>query len=102
MRIALLIAFACIACKAKAAHDFSAIDTAIARGDAPKTTSVLVVRGDETVYEHYFNGSSAEALHDTRSATKSLTSLSVGIALDRHVLPSLDAPAFAYLADLRP
>jgi CubicO group peptidase (beta-lactamase class C family) len=102
MRIALLIAVACVACKGKAAHDFSAIDAAIARGDAPKTTSVLVVHGDKTVYEHYFNGSSAEALHDTRSATKSLTSLAVGIALDRHVLPSLDAPAFPYLADLRP
>ena len=100
MRIALLIALA--ACSRHHAADFAAIDAAIARGDAPKTTSVMIVRGATTLYERYFNGSSADALHDTRSATKSLTSLAVGIAVEQHVLPSLDAPAFTYLADLRP
>lgn len=100
MRIALLIALA--ACTKHHAADYAGIDAAVARGDAPKTTSVMIVRGATTLYEHYFNGSSAEALHDTRSATKSLTSLAVGIALDRHLIPSLDTPAFAYLSDLRP
>jgi CubicO group peptidase (beta-lactamase class C family) len=102
MRIALLITLAACKAHAPAGPDFTAIDTAIARGDAPKTTSVMIVRGTTTLYEHYFAGSSADALHDTRSATKSLTSLAVGIALDRHAIPSLDAPAFAYLSDLRP
>ena len=69
MRIALLIALA--ACSRHHAADFAAIDAAIARGDAPKTTSVMIVRGATTLYERYFNGSSADALHDTRSATKS-------------------------------
>jgi len=99
MRIAFLIAL--VACKHHA-PDFAGIDAALARGDAPKTTSVLIQRGATTLYEHYFNGSSAEALHDTRSATKSLTSLAVGIAVDQHLIPNLDAPAFAYLSDLRP
>jgi CubicO group peptidase (beta-lactamase class C family) len=81
---------------------FEGIAKAIERGDAPKTTSVLVMRGDAILYEQYFNGATAATRHNTRSATKSLTALAVGIALDRHLLPGLDAPAFAYLADLAP
>jgi len=55
--------------------------------DAPKITSVLVMRGDAIAYEQYFNGATAATLHNTRSATKSLTALAVGIAIDRHALP---------------
>jgi CubicO group peptidase (beta-lactamase class C family) len=98
MRI-LLLALLSAACGSGAAarSGFDGIAPAIERGEAPQTTSVLVERGDHIVYEHYFNGATATTLHDTRSATKSLTALSVGIAIDRHVLPGLDAPAFAYL-----
>jgi len=92
----------CLACSGCARSGFDGIAPAIARGEAPKTTSVLVMRGDSIVYEHYFDGATAATLHDTRSATKTLTALSVGIAIDHHILPGVDAPAFAYLADLAP
>jgi CubicO group peptidase (beta-lactamase class C family) len=101
MRIALCLIL-CFACAGKAGPGWAAIAQALERGEAPKTTSVLVVRGDAIVYEQYFNGATAATLHNTRSATKSLTALAVGIAIDRHALPGLDAPAFAYLADLQP
>lgn len=81
---------------------FAGVEAALARGDAPKTTSVLVMRGDSIVYEQYFNGATAATLHNTRSATKSLTALAVGIAIDRGALPGVDARAFSYLADLQP
>lgn len=84
------------------AATFAPIADALARGDAPETTSVLIERGGAIVYERYFNGASAETLHDTRSATKSLTALAIGRAIGGGVLPGLDAPAFAYLADLAP
>lgn len=100
MRIILCLLL-CVACS-HPRGGFDGIATSIERGDAPKTTSVLIMRGDATLYEQYFNGATAETLHNTRSATKSLTALAVGIALDRRVLPGLDAPAFAYLADLAP
>lgn len=89
-------------CGAARPARYDGIAEALARGDAPKTTSVLVTRGDEVAYERYFAGATPETLHDTRSATKSLTALAVGIAIDRRALPGLDAPAFAYLADLAP
>lgn len=81
---------------------FDGIAQALEHGVAPRTTSVLVMRGHAIAYEQYLDGATPATLHNTRSATKSLTSLAVGIAIDRGVLPGVDAPAFAYLADLRP
>src|SRR5215831_12287598 len=103
MRITLCLIM-CLACRGKPPGfaGFAGVAAALDRGVAPKTTSVLVMRGDSIVYEQYFNGATAATLHNTRSATKSLTALAVGIAIDRGALPGVDAPAFGYLADLRP
>lgn len=110
MRVALLVWLATAACNAtttppapnKPPPRFASVAAAVARGDAPKTTSVVVLRGGRLEYEAYFDGATADTLHDTRSVGKSLTTLAVGIAIDRGVLPSVDAKAFAYLGDLRP
>jgi CubicO group peptidase (beta-lactamase class C family) len=40
---------------------------------------VVIVRNGHLVSERYFNGDSASSLHDIRSATKSITSLLMGI-----------------------
>lgn len=79
--------------------------------------SVLVIRNGALAFEHYRNGndeiweksvSNAEhgpaIKHDLRSITKSVTSLLVGIALDRKLIASVDEPVFNYFpehADLR-
>ncbi|HXC57256.1 MAG TPA: serine hydrolase domain-containing protein [Rhizomicrobium sp.] len=75
---------------------------AIARGDDPKTTSVLVVRDGELVYEAYFGEGGPDLLNNTRSATKIFAALAVGTAIRDGAIPSQQAPAFAFLADLRP
>jgi CubicO group peptidase (beta-lactamase class C family) len=75
---------------------------AIARGDFPKTTSVLVRRGGALIFESYFGAGSPELLNDTRSATKSVTALAVGAAIADGEIPSVDALAFAFLADKTP
>jgi CubicO group peptidase (beta-lactamase class C family) len=75
---------------------------AIGRGEFPKTTSVLIVYRDRLVYERYFADGGAEVLNDTRSATKSITSLAVGAAVRDHKIASVSAPAFQFLADLAP
>ena len=75
---------------------------AVARGDFPKTASVLVVRNGELVYEEYFGQGGRELLNDTRSATKSITSLAIGAAIGSGAIPSQRARAFSYLDDLRP
>jgi CubicO group peptidase (beta-lactamase class C family) len=75
---------------------------AVARGDFPKTASVLVVRDGKLVYEEYFGAGGRDVLNDTRSATKSITSLAIGTAIGTGAISSLRAPAFSYFDDLRP
>ena len=75
---------------------------AVARGDFPKTASVLVVRDGKLVYEEYFDDGGREVLNDTRSATKSITSLAIGAAIESGAISSQRASAFHYLDDLRP
>lgn len=53
---------------------------------------VMAVRGGRTILESYFNGDGPDTRHDIRSATKSITSTLVGIAVDRHLITDLDAP----------
>ena len=101
MRIVIVLCWLACACSGGKAR-YDGIARAIERGDAPKTTSVLVMRGQAIEYERYFGDANAATLHDTRSATKSLTALAVGVAIDRRALAGLAAPAFGYLADLAP
>jgi CubicO group peptidase (beta-lactamase class C family) len=51
---------------------------------------VLVEQCGHALAEAYFNGDDATSLHDIRSATKSITSTLVGIAMDRGLIPSVD------------
>jgi CubicO group peptidase (beta-lactamase class C family) len=62
----------------------------------------LAAKDGKTVYEGYFGGTDADTLQNTRSATKSVTSLAAGIAVAEGRIPSVSAPAFAFLADLQP
>lgn len=95
----LVLVIAIAACGGSTARPFAGLATAL--GDAPDTTSVLVRRGGTTLYEGYFEGATADTLHDTRSVTKSLTALTVAIAIDRKLL-GLEDKAFALLADVQP
>ncbi len=60
--------------------------------------SLLVVRRDRLALEQYYNGHSRDTPHDLRSATKSITSLLTGIAIERRVIAGVDSPVMDYLA----
>tara|TARA_R110000850_G_scaffold80862_1_gene173469 strand:+ start:7777 stop:8874 length:1098 start_codon:yes stop_codon:yes gene_type:complete len=62
-----------------------------------KVHSVLLVKDNKLIIEEYFNGQKANEQHDLRSATKSIISLLVGIALDKGYINSLDDPITTYL-----
>jgi len=51
---------------------------------------LLVIKNGQLIAEGYFNGGSVEQHHFMASATKSVTSALVGIALDQDCLSSLD------------
>jgi CubicO group peptidase (beta-lactamase class C family) len=81
------------------AERLQALDAAIAGDAVPDTTSVLIVHRGALVYERYANGATRDSLHNTRSATKSVTALLVGVAIDRGLLPGVDAHVFDYFRD---
>jgi CubicO group peptidase (beta-lactamase class C family) len=68
------------------------------RDDDVAIFSVLVSRHGRLVYELYTSNITRDDAHYLMSVTKSVTSALVGIALDRHELPSVDAT----VADLLP
>lgn len=59
--------------------------------------SMLVVRNGLLVFERYFNGYGRDNPHDIRSATKSITSLLTGVAIDRGSVAGVEAPLMDYL-----
>jgi CubicO group peptidase (beta-lactamase class C family) len=74
------------------------LDAAIRSGEFNKIGSVLIARHGKLVYESYFDGDAA-TLRDTRSATKSITDILIGIAIDEHKLSGVDAKILAQLPE---
>ncbi|MGZ3731595.1 MAG: serine hydrolase domain-containing protein [Bdellovibrionota bacterium] len=55
-------------------------------GEEPYSFSLLVVRHDKLVFERYFHGADSRASNNVHSASKSILSAAVGIAVARGVL----------------
>jgi CubicO group peptidase (beta-lactamase class C family) len=66
------------------------LETAVRTGEFKKIGSVLIARHGKLVYEGYFEGD-AGTLRDTRSATKSITDVLLGMAIDEKKLSGVDA-----------
>jgi CubicO group peptidase (beta-lactamase class C family) len=100
---AILFALACLAVSSAAtAQSFTDMDAAIAKGDFGKITSVLVMSDGKIVHERYFDGGGADALRNTRSATKTITGMLVGLAIERGYIPGVRTPIAGYFKDKLP
>jgi CubicO group peptidase (beta-lactamase class C family) len=64
--------------------------------------SMLVMRHGKPVLENYWNGFNKDTLHDLRSATKSITSLMLGIAIDKQMVGGVADQLSSYLGPLYP
>ncbi|MEO1077521.1 MAG: serine hydrolase, partial [Bacteroidota bacterium] len=67
-----------------------------------KLHSMLVVRRGVLVLERYYNGFGRDNPHDLRSATKSITSLLTGIAIERGAVSGVETPLMDYLSSAYP
>lgn len=83
------------------ASRLKAMEAAVRSGEFKKITSVLAARRGKLVYETYFEGD-AEKLRNTRSVTKTITGMLVGIAVEQKLLPGVDATVLSFLTDKRP
>lgn len=79
-----------------------AMESAIRSGEFKKITSVLIARNGKLVYETYLDNSDAAALRNTRSATKTVTGMLVGIAIEKSFLAGVDVPIMRFFPDKQP
>jgi CubicO group peptidase (beta-lactamase class C family) len=89
-----------------------AMDERLSKTPGANVHAIIVARDGVLVHERYFSGLdqvghepparapfSATTLHNINSATKSVVSLLVGIAIDRGWIPGLDTPVFSYFPE---
>jgi CubicO group peptidase (beta-lactamase class C family) len=79
-----------------------AMERAIRAGDFPKLTSVVIARHGKLVYESYFGEADGGTLHNTRSATKTVAGMLLGIAIEKGVVAGVDPPVASFFPDKRP
>lgn len=60
--------------------------------------SIVVVHDGRIIHDAYFNGYSENDLHDMRSATKSITSALIGIAIDNQYLSSVEESVLPFFS----
>jgi CubicO group peptidase (beta-lactamase class C family) len=78
------------------------MEAAIRAGEFKQVTSVVLARNGRLAYEAYFDAQGAGALRNTRSATKTVTGILVGIAIDRGLLSGVDAKVLEFFPDKQP
>jgi CubicO group peptidase (beta-lactamase class C family) len=78
-----------------------AMVTKISGNEYPRTHSVLVAVSGRLVVEEYFYGYDRDTLHDMRSASKSIASTLVGLAIDNNMIDSADATVMPFFPEYR-
>lgn len=73
---------------------------AAAAADLPRLHSLLVSRRGELVLERYYNGARPDRPANVKSASKSVVSALVGIAIDRGLVAGVTQPLGAFFPDL--
>lgn len=84
------------------AAQLAGAEQAIRAGEFKDVTSVLIARNGRLAFERYFDAQGVDGLRNTRSATKTVTGMLIGLALDRGLLPGVDAHVLDYFPELQP
>lgn len=71
----------------------------ISHSHYPGIHSVLISKNNQLVYEQYFNGYTQDSLHDSRSSFKSITSLLIGIAIDKGFIKNVNQKVYEFFPE---
>lgn len=77
------------------------LQSKILAGEYTKIHGILAIRDGKIFVEEYANGQDANSPTDIRSASKSITALLIGIAIDQGKLKGVDVPIFDFLPEFR-
>ncbi|MFP4847020.1 serine hydrolase domain-containing protein [Winogradskyella sp. PE311] len=75
------------------------IDSIHSNNTLVNTHSVLIAKQNKLVFENYYDGFNAEIPHDLRSASKSISSAIIGIAIDDNIIESVDERLYDYIPE---
>jgi CubicO group peptidase (beta-lactamase class C family) len=78
------------------------LEKALHQGAFHKITSVLIARHGKLAWEAYFDAGARGEIRNTRSATKTVTGMLVGIAIDQGLLPGVGAHILDYFPYKQP
>jgi CubicO group peptidase (beta-lactamase class C family) len=75
----------------------SDLNEAISAGEFEQIKSVLIAKDGKVIFEKYYNGANQESKFNTRSATKTMATLLVGIAIEQNYIQSEKDKILTYL-----
>lgn len=64
-----------------------------------RTSSFLVVKNNQVIYEHYWDEHHPETVSNSFSAAKTIVSMLIGIAHEEGAIKSLDEPVYKYIPE---
>ena len=73
----------------------------IIREEYKRIDGLLILRNNKLIYENYFHGYTNETLHNIFSAGKSITSILVGIAIDKGFIDGVNTPVTQLLPEYK-
>jgi CubicO group peptidase (beta-lactamase class C family) len=73
----------------------------IIKEEYPRIDGLLILRNNKLVYENYFHGYAEGILHPIYSSAKSITSILVGIAIDKGFIDNVQMPVVSFLPEYK-
>lgn len=61
--------------------------------------SVIVIKNEKIIFEHYYNKFNETSRNNIKSIWKSILSITVGICIDKGIIKSIDEPISNYLSE---
>lgn len=87
---------------ALSADKLAEMENSLRAGDFKKITSVLIARNGKLAYELYLDDGGDKELRNTRSATKTITGMLLGIAIENGIISEVNAPVLSIIKDKAP